>query len=222
MSRLGMDNATTRRGLLELAGSFALVGLAGCTTGRNGSATTPTHRGDERHPQDEASPTDGEHHAYHQHHDGDDHEEIPHEPVDHVEVKMITTEDGSYHFAPHLAWVRPGGTVTFHNESGRHTATAYALRYDKPLRIPPAAEPWDTGFITEVGKSVDHTFEVSGVYDYYCKPHEQFGMLGTVVVGTPDLHEQPGMHPPQDTLPTSARRKLSNLNDMVETALGHH
>lgn len=135
---------------------------------------------------------------------------------------MITTDDGSYHFAPHLAWVIPGGTVVFRNESGSHTATAYAPKYDKPRRIPSAAEPWDTGFVTRVGKAVDHTFEVSGVHDYYCKPHEQFGMLGTVLVGTPDLHGQPGMRPPQDTLPTGARRKLSDLNHMVETALGRH
>lgn len=49
---------------------------------------------------------------------------------------------------------------------------------------------------------------------------------GSALVGlagcTTGRHGQPGMRPPQDTLPTGARRKLSDLNHMVETALGRH
>ncbi|MFB6146370.1 MAG: plastocyanin/azurin family copper-binding protein [Halobacteriaceae archaeon] len=226
---------TTRRRVLTVAGSTALVALAGCGSGGSDTDTTTTetthhetttghHDGGDHHETttDHHDGTTTGDHAHHQHHDGHHHEKIPHEPADHVEVKMVTTDSGGDHFAPHLAWVKPGGTVTFHNESGSHTSTAYAPENDRPRRIPADAESWDSGLLTEQGATFEHTFEVEGVYDYYCTPHEQFGMVGTVLVGRPDLHHQPGMEPPAESIPSAARQKITDLNGMVERALGHH
>ncbi|MFB6198282.1 MAG: hypothetical protein ABEI52_08465, partial [Halobacteriaceae archaeon] len=51
-------------------------------------------------------------------------------------------------------------------------------------------------------------------------PHEGMGMLGTVVVGEPDLEHEAGMEPPQDELPQAAQEKIKELNAKVEKMLG--
>ena len=45
-------------------------------------------------------------------------------------------------------------------------------------------------------------------------------MLGTVVVGNPDPDGQPGLQPPQDSLPDEAATKIESLNERVTEALG--
>jgi hypothetical protein len=44
-------------------------------------------------------------------------------------------------------------------------------------------------------------------------------MLGTVVVGNPDSDGQPGLQPPQDSLPSEAASKIESLNERVTEAL---
>lgn len=90
--------------------------------------------------------------------------------------------------------IAPGTTVRFVNESAGnvHTATTYHPSIGgRPLRIPPKAAPWDSGYIMP-GKSFEVVLTAPGVYDYYCKPHEMAGMVGRIVVGTP---ETPGWAP---------------------------
>jgi hypothetical protein len=71
-------------------------------------------------------------------------------------------------------------------EGNAHTTTAYHPSYaDHPLRIPEAAEPWDSGTLYKPGALFGVTFTREGVYDYYCKPHEAGGMAGRIVVGAP-------------------------------------
>jgi hypothetical protein len=53
------------------------------------------------------------------------------------------------------------------------------------LRIPEAAEPWDSGFLINPGDHFEVTLTVEGVYDYFCLPHEAAGMVGRIVVGRP-------------------------------------
>ncbi|MDX1747571.1 MAG: plastocyanin/azurin family copper-binding protein [Halobacteriales archaeon] len=133
---------------------------------------------------------------------------------------MQTTDTGE-HFHPHVAWVEPGGTVTFVNESGTHTATAYHPDNDKPQRIPDGAASFDSGLLTEEGATWEHTFETEGVYDIYCAPHEQLGMIGTVLVGEPDPHDQPGLAEPQSEMSDAVATKIQSLNSQVNTMLGH-
>lgn len=123
------------------------------------------------------------------------------------------------HFEPHMVHVRKGGTVKWRNKSGRHAVVAYhPANHGKPKRIPNAASPWNSGGMS-AGDSFTQTFEVEGVYDYYCPPHESRGMIGSIVVGTPSLGEQPGLRPPQDSLPSAAQTKLRDLNEQVRTGL---
>jgi plastocyanin len=67
--------------------------------------------------------------------------------------------------------VEPGTTVTW-VQSGEnpHTTTSYDGL-------------WDSGMI-EGGSdgTFSFTFEEPGTYDYYCIPHEEMGMVGTVTV----------------------------------------
>lgn len=131
-----------------------------------------------------------------------------------TQVTMVTNDSGN-HFDPHVVRIEPGETVTWSLESGTHTTTAYAQDNDKPQRIPEEASAWDSGTLSEGGATFEHTFETPGVYDYFCAPHESTGMLGTVVVGDPDLDGQPGMAEPQSSLPDGAQEKISELNEKV-------
>ena len=67
--------------------------------------------------------------------------------------------------------VAPGTTVTWvqRGQYG-HTTTSYDGR-------------WDSGLI-EGGTdgTYSYTFEEPGTYEYFCRPHEEVGMVGTVTV----------------------------------------
>ncbi|MCL7418443.1 MAG: plastocyanin/azurin family copper-binding protein, partial [Halalkalicoccus sp.] len=58
-----------------------------------------------------------------------------------------------------------------------------------------------------------------GVYHYYCTPHESLGMIGSVIVGEPDPHEQVALEEPPADKPERVREKLKELNGMIRTAL---
>lgn len=132
----------------------------------------------------------------------------------------MISDDGHY-FEPDLVWIETGGTVTWTNESGAHTATAYHPAFDKPQRIPLAASSWNSGMFSEPGRTFEYTFEEQGVYDYFCIPHEHRAMVGSVLVGDPDPHDQQGMRPPEGSLPSEARSKIEELNTRTNELLGH-
>ncbi len=105
------------------------------------------------------------------------------------DVGMTATE-----FAPEEVTVAVGETVVWRNNSSRtHTVTAYEGALPEGAEFfatggfedeETAREAWwsDRGGALENGEEFTHTFEVAGTYDYVCIPHEQGGMLGTVVV----------------------------------------
>ena len=81
-------------------------------------------------------------------------------------------------FDPVGLLLEPGQTVRWVCDANVHTATAYSPRNaNHSLRIPEGAKPWDSGFL-QPGQSFEVTLTVEGVYDYYCMPHEQAGMVG--------------------------------------------
>jgi len=97
-------------------------------------------------------------------------------------------------FAPYGVAVAPGTILRFVNRdpANAHTATAYhPANLDRPLRIPKGAEPWDSDYLLP-GEMFDVRLTVLGVYDYFCQPHEFAGMVGRIVVGSPDT---PGWQP---------------------------
>lgn len=208
-----------RRKIIKMGGTTLALGLSGCigTQNQNNqqknlqSSNNQDTTNDDMHGEDDM------------HGDGG-HAGESFEPTDEVSVSMVTTENG-HHFEPHIVWVNKGGLVTWVNESGRHTSTAYHPRYNgRPRRIPGDADPWHSGIETEQGASFQKTFDVEGIYDYYCIPHEGVGMIGTIIVGPRDqeLHSQHGMMSPQDSLPRGARRKIGDLNHMVEDRMNQN
>lgn len=141
------------------------------------------------------------------------------QPVSKIEVGMKTTDTGQ-HFMPHVAHIKPGGTVKWVLESGSHNTVAYHPNtHGNQQRIPADADPWKSERLTDKGDTFDRRFEIEGVYDYVCTPHEGAGMVGTIVVGWPDPAEQPGLEPPADDLPDTAVDQLKRYNDRVRTVL---
>ncbi|NHX35136.1 MULTISPECIES: cupredoxin domain-containing protein [Halolamina] len=227
------DSLHTRRRLLSITGTVAAVGLAGCSASQADTEEEPTateaHSETDSHDETEGghSETDGHDETEGGHNDeeaghGDDshHEEEIGEPTETAQVDMIT-KDGTYHFTPHVARVKVGGTVTFHNESGSHSATAYHPDNDQPQLVPDGAASWDSSILSEEGATFEHTFETEGVYHYYCTPHETVGMIGSIIVGEPEAHGQPALEEPPQDMPDSVREKITELNEMCNSALGH-
>ena len=118
-------------------------------------------------------------------------------------VEMVT-EGSEYYFDPVGLFVEPGETISFVNQAGAHSSTAYAEGNGgaEVRRIPQDAEAWNSEILTESGASFDHTFEVTGTYDYFCIPHKTLGMVGRLVVGEPGGPAE-GSTPPDGDVPTS-------------------
>lgn len=102
-----------------------------------------------------------------------------------VEIRMVSDHYGGHvSFDPRGLYITPGQVVRWINVANVHTVTAYHPANDNhALRIPAAAEPWDSGYLVEPGATFERRFDVPGVYDYYCAPHEAAGMVGRLVVG---------------------------------------
>ncbi|WP_368647307.1 plastocyanin/azurin family copper-binding protein [Castellaniella ginsengisoli] len=101
-----------------------------------------------------------------------------------IEIGMAGTSTGSaVWFRPRGLRIRPGQAVRWvnHDAGNVHTATAYHPANGKPLRLPQDAKPWDSGYLLP-GQSFTWVFDVPGVYDYFCLPHEHAGMVGRIVV----------------------------------------
>lgn len=118
-------------------------------------------------------------------------------------VEMIT-EGEEYYFDPIGLFVESETTVTFSNESGSHSSTAYQEGNGpaEVTRIPDGADAWNSETLSEEGATFDHTFETAGTYDYFCIPHKNLGMVGRIVVDEPGGPAE-GSMPPDGDVPES-------------------
>ncbi|WP_458210784.1 plastocyanin/azurin family copper-binding protein [Haladaptatus sp. NG-SE-30] len=225
------DSKIKRRRFLVLAGAATATGVTGCTTADSnannqlsddGATSTSTsdekrsesgddHTGDDDHDQEGSG-----------HHNNDDHshDEPVGEPVETAEVGMVSTSSGE-HFEPHVVRVTKGGTVRWTNESGNHATAAYSSKNDKPQLMPDGGMSWNSAIFTEKGATFEHRFETEGVYHYYCPPHETVGMIGSIIVGNPDPHEQPALEEPPAEMSAPVRAMIEELNGICNEALGH-
>lgn len=107
-------------------------------------------------------------------------------PAEPAVVHMRSDPEGSrVGFDPVGLLIEKGQAVRWTCEANVHTATAYhPVNARHSLRIPAAAKPWDSGFL-QPGDSFTVMFSVEGVYDFFCTPHEQAGMVGRIIVGRP-------------------------------------
>lgn len=92
-------------------------------------------------------------------------------PLAWAQGREVTVTMRDNFFEPANVTVEPGTTVTWVQEGNNpHTTTSYDGL-------------WDSGMIAGgSGESFSFTFEEPGTYDYFCRPHEQLGMVGTVTV----------------------------------------
>lgn len=123
-----------------------------------------------------------------------------------VMIEMRGTARGErVWFAPVGLAVAPGTRLRWINRDAgnSHTSTAYHPDNGRALRIPPAATAWDSGLLLP-DQAFETVLAAPGVYDYFCQPHEMAGMVGRIVVGTPDDEGWQGAAPPTDDLPEAA------------------
>ena len=106
------------------------------------------------------------------------------QPKTHI-INMNSDPDGAkVWFDPIGLFIQPGERIRWVIKNNVHTVCAYHPDNDNhSLRIPKNALPWNSGYLVEPGEIFEAVLNVPGVYDYYCEPHEEAGMVGRIVVG---------------------------------------
>ncbi|MFC7134812.1 MULTISPECIES: cupredoxin domain-containing protein [Salinibaculum] len=89
-----------------------------------------------------------------------------------------------FYFEPTGLAIEPGDTVRFNLASPHHNVNAYHPAFGYTQRVPTDAPPYSSP-ILGVGEYWLYTFETEGVHNIMCAPHELFGMVGSIVVGSP-------------------------------------
>ncbi len=95
-----------------------------------------------------------------------------------------TIKMGFTSFNPESITIESGQTVQWRNTSLiMHTVTADKSMAADPahVELPQGAESFHSGDVV-AGAVWSYTFTVPGTYHYVCLPHEQQGMLGTIIV----------------------------------------
>jgi pseudoazurin len=92
--------------------------------------------------------------------------------ADHVVQELNNGPDGAFIFSPSYILIQPGDTVTFTPTDQGHNSESVFL--------PDGATPWKA----EISQPLTVTYTKPGVYIYQCTPHNLFGMVGVIVVGS--------------------------------------
>lgn len=140
-----------------------------------------------------------------------------------LEIHMRSDTTGAVvGFDPVGVLLEPGTIVRWVCDANVHTTTAYSpSNANHSQRIPLAAKPWDSGFLMP-GQHFEVRLSVEGVYDYYCTPHEQAGMVGRLVVGRPsgpgalpfDYFTSQGKH--WSPVPPAAQKAFSSIDAIMK------
>ena len=112
-------------------------------------------------------------------------ENPPVEP-DHVVELIIRPREGApipeFFFQPTGLSIEPGDTVQFSAQTPHHTVTAYHPLFGYERRVPEDVPAFSSPALQLQGYWL-YTFDVEGVYDFHCAPHEVYGHAGRIVVG---------------------------------------
>jgi plastocyanin len=104
-------------------------------------------------------------------------------PVSAGKIVVVTMSEFDT-FQPESVSIHVGDTVEWHNTShSDHDVTDDPKLASRPtdLQLPAGATPFASGYMPP-GKVFQHLFDVPGTYHYVCRDHENFNMLGTIVV----------------------------------------
>ena len=93
---------------------------------------------------------------------------------------VVTVDSTNLRFYPESVTITEGDSVRFFwsGELLAHNAVSYDGLFDSG----DASRNVDYSFIFEVG--------TNGTYEYLCEPHEEFGMIGTIVVEPLNIEEE--------------------------------
>jgi plastocyanin len=97
------------------------------------------------------------------------------------EIAALVSETAGFHFDPAGLRVRPGDVVLFSAETPDHAVAAYHERHGRQNRVPDGVGPLSSPLVP-VGGYWLYRFDVEGVYDLYCPPHQTLGMAMRIVV----------------------------------------
>ncbi|MFW5963932.1 MAG: hypothetical protein ACOCQM_03635 [Natronomonas sp.] len=192
----------SRRRWLTLVGATA---LAGCSTRENNGADTPTATATPTETPDPYTPTL--------------HGGRPDGPASEVAIGMTCDTDANrYYFLPSLVWLASGESLTWSVQSRcRQWTVAYHPDNDRQLRMPEDGQPWQSPVYQGSG-TFTHRLEEPGVYDAVGL-HEAAGQVATVLVGRPNLDDQPALNADDGDLPPAARKQLALHHDVVRELL---
>jgi len=111
--------------------------------------------------------------------------------------EVIVGPGGSLVYEPADLTIAPGTTVNFVWESDNHNIVVDSQPDDANWEGTAGSETqtYDTGH------EYSYTFETEGTFEYFCEPHKQTGMTGTITV-TPDAGESESSGP---AIPSSAK-----------------
>jgi len=86
--------------------------------------------------------------------------------------------NGNFVFDPEDITIEPGTTVNWTWESDNHNIVLENQPEESNWEgtSGPASKTYDTGH------SYTHTFSTTGTYEYFCQPHKNVGMVGSVTV----------------------------------------
>lgn len=95
-------------------------------------------------------------------------------------VQMVSDPDDR--FIPAQLTIQPEDTVTFVNaQKDKHDVMFES--------VPQGAELAMSPMLKQKGERWSYTFKIPGTYDYHCHPHEEYGMIGQIIVGQPSKPE---------------------------------
>jgi len=96
------------------------------------------------------------------------------------EEVVVSVDSTNLRFSPESVTITEGDSVRFFWSGDRlaHNAVSYDGLFDSG----DASRNVDYSFIFEVG--------TNGTYEYLCEPHEEFGMIGTIVVEPLNIVEE--------------------------------
>lgn len=100
-----------------------------------------------------------------------------------------------FYFEPTGLFIQPSDTVKFMAATPHHTVTSFHSLHGRTPRVPNGVPAFGSPVIP-VGSYWLYTFENEGVYDLFCGPHEYFGMVMRIVVGSPTGPGASGVPPP--------------------------
>ncbi len=86
-----------------------------------------------------------------------------------IQVNLVPIKMNGYRFVPDKIEIERGTTVQWIN-AGRNVHT-----------VTDAHSSWDSGNL-KPGEEFSHRFEEKGTFKYYCIPHQDIGMTGTITV----------------------------------------